>query len=484
VRPGLRSSLPLIAGALVSLVGIASWPFTVDDAFITARYAQRIVDGAGYTMRDGPPTDGVTGPLGLVPGLIGALFGDPIFAAKFVGLVCGALAAALAVRWAARRSTASGAVACAIVSVGPVLGAWSIAGLETGIATLAMTIAVLSAIDEQSSRRGAVLPRGVGSLREIAVSRGARCGASIAALAWLRPELAPACLVILAALALHDRRAAWIAASIALIGVISIVAFRVAMFGTPMPLSALAKPGDLALGAGYLGRGAVIALGGGGVIAVIIAARIGREGRVIALALAAHAIAIVLAGGDWMPGFRLFAPVLPAYAIAAALAIVHLGKLRGAILCAGCVVIPALVTVIEIPRIRDAGAARDEGGAALARVLSAHRRVALVDVGYAIYTSGAEPIDLAGITDPEIGALAGDHLDKPIDESWLRAQRPDAIVLHSSRPPIVHDGALRAFAGYPVEQHVARMGFVRAEYEVVEVIPYAPDYFYVVLGPR
>lgn len=438
-------------------LGVASWPYTVDDAFVTARYAERLLAGAGYTMRDGPPTDGVTGPLALVPAMIGELFGDAIGGAKITGLLCGMIAAFLAVRHAARRSVAQGALACALIASGPVLGVWSIAGLETGMAALAMTGAVLGMLE----RRPIV------------------CGLSIGAIAWLRPELAPACLVVIVALALADRRAAWIAGSIAASFAIAIVIFRVAMFGTPIPLSAMAKPGDLAHGVEYLARGALIALGGGGVIAIAM-----QRERAITIVLGAHALAIVLAGGDWMPGFRLFAPLVPVYAIAASAAIVPLGKIRGAALFVACAAIPAVVTAIELPRIRDAGAARERQGARLAQLLRSYERVALVDVGYLVYASGVEPIDLGGITDPEIAMLPGEHLDKAIDESALRARRPDAIVLHSSAPPIVVDGELRALAGYPVEQRVARMGFVRRDFRVDRVVQYSSDYFYVVLRSR
>jgi hypothetical protein len=48
-------------------VGLCAWPYTVDDAFIVARYARRLADGRGYTFNLGPPSDGVTGPLWLLP---------------------------------------------------------------------------------------------------------------------------------------------------------------------------------------------------------------------------------------------------------------------------------------------------------------------------------------------------------------------------------------------------------------------------------
>ncbi len=74
---------PFVAALAVLVVGAAAWPYTVDDAYIVARYASRIASGDGYTMNDGHATDGVTGPLGLVPGVIASAAGlDPVEALR------------------------------------------------------------------------------------------------------------------------------------------------------------------------------------------------------------------------------------------------------------------------------------------------------------------------------------------------------------------------------------------------------------------
>ncbi|MCZ7684270.1 MAG: hypothetical protein M5U28_38050 [Sandaracinaceae bacterium] len=209
--------------------------------------------------------------------------------------------------------------------------------------------------------------------------------------------------------------------------------------------------------------------------------------RVLAGAVAVHLVAVALAGGDWMPGFRLLAPVLPLYALSASGPIAaRLGaperRARGAALLLACLAIPALDLALQLPRVREAGATRETRGAELAEWLAAHaERVAMVDVGYAAFRSGVEVIDLGGITDPSIGMLPGGHLDKRIDPGALRARDPDTIVLHAAAPPRVLDGMLRTLAGYPVERRVAEMPWVRAEMRVVRVVEYAPHYWYVVL---
>ncbi|MCZ7684271.1 MAG: hypothetical protein M5U28_38055 [Sandaracinaceae bacterium] len=308
-------------------------------------------------MSDGPPTDGVTGPLALVPALLGQLIlGDAVAGSKAVGLVATVAAVVLVVRRARRGGSARAAVAAALAFGGSTLAAWAVAGLETGLATLALTVAALSVTrrerehedgDEQErghehgdeherererddargdererehergdererehergDEREREHERGDGREREDergdereredepgdereredergnerersegrgrarpfggsrqGLGRGVVAGLAVAALAWLRPELALACGFLLVVLVRAERRAGYLAIGLAALGAVSVVAFRLALFGQPLPLSAHAKPPDLANGLEYVARGVVIALGGGG----------------------------------------------------------------------------------------------------------------------------------------------------------------------------------------------------------------------------
>src|SRR6476620_712341 len=84
---GVGSYAPLLGACCVLAVGLLAWPYTVDDAFITARYARNLAQGFGYALNPGEISDGVTGPLWLAP-QIAALWlgGDPIVTAKALGL--------------------------------------------------------------------------------------------------------------------------------------------------------------------------------------------------------------------------------------------------------------------------------------------------------------------------------------------------------------------------------------------------------------
>ena len=140
---------PGLLGALaVGLVGACAWPYTVDDAYIVARYALRLGSGEGYTWNPGPATDGVTGPAWLVPGLVAAACGyDPVIAAKVAGLCCAAIAAYVCVADQARRArgTQFAWITALLLLCQPSLGGSGSSGLETGAATLALTFAARAA---------------------------------------------------------------------------------------------------------------------------------------------------------------------------------------------------------------------------------------------------------------------------------------------------------------------------------------------------
>ncbi|MCB9591703.1 MAG: hypothetical protein H6719_03120 [Sandaracinaceae bacterium] len=461
---------PALGAAATAGVAAAAWPWTVDDAWVTARYARRILAGEGYTFVDGPPTDGVTGPLGLVPDLLGeALAGDPMLGAKLAGGIAAALGVALVIRRAGRESARHAVVTAVLVALWPLVGIWSVAGLETGLATLAACGVAVALVE----------------------GRAVGLGLAVAAMAWLRPEAAPACAVALALFSReHGRRSApaW---ALAVTGALAVVAFRLALFGQPLPLSAAAKPADLGHGLEYTARAFLVVLGVFGALPVFFAVRAPGPRRGLAFVLGVHVLAVVLAGGDWMPGFRLFVPWLPALALVMAGPIAERlepgarARRVGAVaLAVGAVAVPAFAGALALLDARAGGAARDAAGAELAAYLRAtSQRVALVDVGYLGFASDRDLVDLGGITDPVIGRLAGGHVDKAIDPGLLLERDPDTIVLCSRIPPVVDEqGHLQRFAGHPVEGRVAAMPWVRAQMRVTRVEPYAPGVWYVVLS--
>jgi arabinofuranosyltransferase len=311
-------------------------------------------------------------------------------------------------------------------------------------------------------------------------------GTCVAALAWLRPELALACGALLASAALRDRRAALIAGLLAVTGAGALLVWRWTLFDDWLPLSARAKSGTLEHGVRYTLTGVVLATSLVGAWLAYLGARHGRGiERVFAAAVAAHLCAVILAGGDWMPGYRLLVPVLPLYAWLAAWGLVRTFASRpraGALCLVLALLVPAADLVTRVPELHAAGASQ-RAVTTFARTLGVHARVvALVDVGYLAYASGVEVVDLGGLTDPVIARSPGGHLDKRIASAYLERRKPDALLLHAAEPPRVdRDGRLLALAGYPVERRIAALPFVRARFRVAHVQRYAPGYYYVLL---
>ncbi len=473
----MRRAPVFFAAATVLAVGAAAWPFTVDDAFIVARHADHLARGSGWAMNPGVPSDGVTGPAWALPMALGSLLAvDPPTVAKGLGLACAALAAALAVAGAAGRSGGrlAGPIAAAVVAAQGNVHWWAVSGLETGLATLLVTAASLAAA--RPAPRGGVV------------------GSCLLLLAWVRPEAVAVGAVILAALGLRDRRAALVALGLGVAGALSVVAFRLALFGHPFPLALDAKPADPSSGLSYALGGLAVVTGGLGMVPAAVAALRGqRRDRVLGAVVAAHVLSVVLAGGDWMPGFRLLVPILPVYAMLVGAGSVHLWRSRRRLrraAAAACVVVacavPALDVAAQLPAIREAGERRQKVGRSLAAWLAEHAdTVALVDVGYLSWASGVEVVDLGGLTDEAAARAPGGHVAKRVDPGWLAARDPDVIVLHSALPPRVdREGRLSSLAGFPVERRVAAMGWVRERFRVDHTVEYAPDYVYVVLVRR
>ncbi|MDH5674162.1 MAG: hypothetical protein OEZ06_18545 [Myxococcales bacterium] len=470
-----KYAVPWLAAAGVLLVGALSWPYTVDDAFIVASYARNLWQHGSYGINPGQHSDGVTGPLWLLPFLLGEALGlDSVALGKIAGLLCSAAAAWLVVVRMRARSGGrlSGALSGLLLVTSPSLGTWGVGGLQTGAATLLLTIAWLAATERPG-------PRAV------------TLGTAIGALAWLRPEMAPVAAWLLWVVLMRRRSAGLRALGLAAALAALLLLLRLSFFDALLPLSYAAKGGSLGHGLRYVLTSTLLLSTGVGLgVCVLGAIAGGRDGPVLGVALLVHLLAVALAGGDWMPGYRLLVPVLPLYAVLCAGGLVRLWRRRGRFgpafslgLLSISLAAPLLDLATRPEELRKAAESQRVHGEALAVWLREHAgTVALVDIGYLGYRSGVRVVDLGALTDPELAAAPGGHLDKRVSAAWLRARGPDTLVLHSARPPRVGPGGeLLELDGYPVERRVAAMAWVRREFRVVEVVPYAPGYHYLVM---
>lgn len=447
----------LIAGAAAGLGALASsaimWGFTVDDALISVQVAREIATGHGWRFDpQGPIVDAVTplpwpiliAPLGRLPPLVALRVLAAIGLALWVA-TASAVGARLGRAGAGRLAVASAAAIGACLP----LAAHAVSGMETALATALATFAALS------------------------IARPLRAATLAGLAATLRPELAPWAIAIGMGAGWvaregpqHERALAGLAsAGLALAPAVVVAVARAVAFGSAVPLSARAKPSDLAHGLAYVGAALVVS----GAPALLVAPRaLARSPRALALAIAfgVHALAVAAAGGDWMPYARLLVPVLPS----AWVVVAELWGASGPRALGARAAIAAAVGAAFFAKAGPAGraVAADRGAlvAAAGPVLADARAIASVDVGWlaAAAPPTARLVDLAGVTDPEIAALPGGHTSKRVDATILLDRGVDVVLVWAPRGEAEGPGRV-------VEARLVASELFRRRYEARSFLP-------------
>lgn len=425
--------------------------FTVDDALVSARVASELASGGGYRFNPGgPEVDAVT-PLGWAHLL--ALAGPAdvlgmLARGRVIGVAAWLAAAALLGVLLPRERTARWG-ALALLAVSSPLAAWASAGMETGLVTALATFALAGG------------PAGL-------LAGGIAAG--------LRPELLPFVLVLAAGESLaasnsgeRARRMAW-AWALAVAPALLTGLLRYVWFGSATPLSVIAKPSDLAHGARYA-AGAFV-LTGAPLLLLAPGAFRKSEGRTraLCLAVAAHFVALALAGGDWMALYRLAVPVLPASLLAGArLAAASPARPFLVRVAVGATVSVLLAVYVAWPA-RSVLQHRAELIAAARPSLASARSVAALDIGWVGAATPAPILDFAGITDPVVARQPGGHTSKRFAEGLLENRAVDTVVLllaPGEQPaPRWQDSAF----GRQVENRVAAFSVLET-FHVAAVLP-------------
>jgi len=514
----------LVAPAAVALLVAATsalwmWSFTIDDAFISIRYARHLALGLGYRFNaGGPSTDGVT-PLPwaflLSPLAHGTAFAV-LTRAKTLGCL-GWLATAAAWGAAVGKARAPRAAKlAALVGLGVCvpLAAHAVSGMETALATSLATCAALS------HRR----PRAAAALAGLAAS--------------LRPEMLPWALVLAGMFAALDdhpraeargtagqvgakpasRRATWnrptdaseeepaagglrdprspgapafmpgvvsdewtpdggskhaltVCALLSILPFAACALVRLAVFGSPAPLALTAKPGDLAHGLAYAVAAALVSVGPVMAWAPLAAWRAKGAGRAIVLAGGVHLVAVAVAGGDWMPFARLVAPVVPSLLYASVLVWPLSNRWAWGARAAVAIALGGRTLLFAAPAGRHIGIDRDELARRVAPLLADAKRVAAADIGWVSAATEADIVDLAGATDPEIAALGGGHTSKRIDGAFLLAKDPDVLVLYAETTDLPLARWREAPFPRVVEARLARDELVDAHFAALAFVP-------------
>lgn len=397
--------------------------FTVDDAFISLRYAQHLAAGAGWRFNlHGAVTDGVT-PLPWVPILALFVRGDllaGLLRAQLLGIGCWTLAGGVLGHALRRAPVMLAVMGLLVVALAFPVAAWSASGMETGVALAFVTLAACD--------------------RSL---RGAAWGGLAAA---FRPELVVWSLVQ-STRREPPRRVAfrWLLAA----GPFAMcVAIRLVVFGTPAPLSVSAKPSDFAHGLVYGGAALLV------VLTPILALDPRALRRPLALAALAHLLVVFAVGGDWMPYARLMVPIAPS------LVVVYAETARSRLSSSLRFAVAALAGLFFLraaPAGRHVVADRAALVARARPLLVDARKVAALDIGWVGAATAADIVDLAGLTDPEIAYLPGGHTSKRVDAGMLLDRDVDTVVLFS--PP------------RQVEARLAASELFESHYEAVATAP-------------
>ncbi len=231
------AGLLLVAGIAVFLGESRVRHAQLDDAYISYRYAQNLVEGHGLVYNPGEAVEGITNLLWALLVAVGIALGFKANATGHVlGLVSG-VAALLAVWDYARVGLPRSRAWLAALAPWPVLASvsfalWATSGMETALFTAATTAALAA------QARGRI---GV-----------AMAAAAVATLA--RPDGVLVAGVVLAFHGVQHRRAGWGAwrwPALYVIGVAGLVAFRLAYYGSPVPNTFYAKVGGIPLARGF-----------------------------------------------------------------------------------------------------------------------------------------------------------------------------------------------------------------------------------------
>ena len=426
----------------------ALWPFTVDDTFITLRYARNLAAGAGPTFNPGVPAEGCTTFLWMgllaVPHALGL---DALLCAKGLGVL--ATFALLGATWRLARELTSflapgwrqvpAACAALLLAAFVPTAVHAVSGMET-----ALFAALLTGLFALAARHtGAPSAAGARGLALLSLALG-----------LTRPEGNLAAVLLLGTTAgllpRAPRRAlARASALLYLLPGALYFAWRFAYYGHLLPLPYYVKVWDQTPLAGA--PSLLDFLGVMGVhFGVLVALGLLRfERRLLpALAAAAGLLAFFLFPRPLMAyHWRYLFPVAPLIVALAArgLAVATDWLARRPLPALARLAAPALALLVAASLLSDAPRVASErltyarglerAHVALGRALAPLARragppplVALSDAGAVPYYSGWRALDLFGLDEPHIA------LTDSRDPAWVMAHRPDAVVLVSTSP--------------------------------------------------
>jgi arabinofuranosyltransferase len=480
VRPALetsagRTSIPitvllaLLATALfLSLIGLF-WQFTIDDAYITFRYADNVARGLGPVFNPGERVEGYTSfSWMLLMASVRALRWEPSLAAKVIGLVCSLLiivSTCNLARFVSRWPRSAAWLVVLGLATSSSLALNTVMGLETVFYTLLLTLAVLCLFRE--SKGGGWWP----STLLFALAALTRPeGLAVFALTWLYQIV----------FARERGRAAL--ARLTLFGTIvgGHLFWRWTYYHQLLPATYYAKTGDLLprLQAGLLYIVEFMMGPGLFLIAGYLLALRQRDTRLAYLLwlCGGYTAMLVWEGGDWMPGLRFWVPILPFLYLILAEGLTNIyhqvrtwsGMHRKVLTWTGVGVLGALYVALSMGHAAATwwyASERAEGYKSAHRTLATWLRdntspdasVALMDIGIVGYYTQLRIIDLTGLTEGQIARAPGAFQEKDYDPAYVLNQEPAAVILVSTDGDLVPD--------FPIDLRIYSSPDFQANYE-------------------
>ncbi|MFT3765953.1 MAG: hypothetical protein QM820_10615 [Minicystis sp.] len=461
-RGPLRAEAALALGLLLPALLLAAnmWHvrgFTVDDSYISYRYARNLARGWGLVYNEGERVEGYTNFLWTVWLAGGIRLGiHPDVLAKLTGAAAafGSLGVTYAIAGRLLPYRTLPCTATWLLATSVVFSGYAVFGLETSsfvFLVLAGTHRFLCETAAASADRG---------WRPIPWS-----GLVFALAGLTRPE-APMFIGILA-LFLGRRivgRQNLLRGALFVVPVGAHLLFRRAYYGAWLPNTLAAKTGDLHAqvhaGWGYLQgyaahAGPVLLLALAGLWLAVTGAR--RD--LLALATIAFAMAayVVVVGGDWMKYYRFLSPFEPFCFLLVDVGARRLVERRRAAITVALAAFAVVVLTWRRGALREAQADLlqnekrfwDRAAGGTARWLNENGErgeLAIGDIGYVGWATDYPILDTLGLVDPEISKLPGGYARKigPRFADRFFARQPRYVRLISSGGDCQHPATARS----------------------------------------
>ncbi len=440
---GDRYLTPLAILFSVVALGVYSLyiqPWMLDDAFIAFRYAENIVAGDGPVFNVGERVEGYTSFLWMILLALGRLSGaDIVIFSKVLGLafaVGNIILLANAHRFIRAIDSGVSVIATLLLGSTGIFLAWGVSGMEVTLFTFLISLSLLyyiSITDSDDYRKFSIL--------------GVLCG--IMSLA--RPEglLVTGILILYQSYRSIKKGNYPVAYLVVFFLIIYLPYFwwRYNYYGFLLPNTFYAKVGwnidQVIRGLRYLVRFGIPSL----MILLPMIDPIGisawfkKYGKltILPLVAAVYSIYIISVGGDSMPAFRFFTPIMPIFCILSAMTIMLIDNKRiVTLMVLGAIVYsivllnsPHITPHIEGNRTAEYG---KEVGQWLAENIPADAVIATNTAGSVSYYSRLRVIDMLGLTDLHIA-----HREMPnMGSGWAGHEKADGQYVLSRKPDYIH----------------------------------------------